>query len=464
MTFDDLANLDAVAQAQLARDKKVSKRELVEAAIDRIERVNPALNAVIHERFERALDESEHAIGPFGGVPIVIKDLECHTAGDPFHCGMQLLKGMSWTEPNDALVAALLRRAGYVVVGRTNTPELGMMATTEPEAYGPTRNPWDVERSPGGSSGGSAAAVAARMIPVGHATDSGGSIRIPSSACGLVGLKPSRGRVPGVPVGDLAGANVEHVVTRSVRDSASTLVVFAGTGWGAPDDEPPVRLRVGLMTTAPGGLLPVHPDCVAAVKDAAQLIASLGHTVEDAHPGALDELEHVMHYGAVTGVEVVTKLGHWSSRTGRPIWPGDVESHTWMLAEMGRSVTKAQLRTSLRYLAGYSRRVIEWWESGYDLLLTPTLAEPPPLLGELASTRDEPFKAAWRAAAIVPFTPPFNTTGQPAIALPLHWSEAGLPIGVQLVAAPGREDVLFKIAYQLEEARPWADRRPPVCA
>ena len=462
MPADDPAVLDAIAQAELVRSGVLQPVELVKAAIERIERVDPHLNAVIHRRFDQALDEAPRAAGPFAGVPIVLKDLGAHSAGDPFHCGMAVLKRAGWTEPDDSPVVTAVRAAGFVVVGRTNTPELGLMPTTEPEAYGPTRNPWDLERSPGGSSGGSAAAVAARRVPIAHATDGGGSIRIPASACGLVGLKPSRGRVPGSKAIDSAGFVVELAVARSVRDTAAMLEALSGMR--SDPMTTPGPLRVGVMTTAPGGMTPVHRECVAAAETTAVLLGDLGHKVERAYPPALDEIEHILHYGAVTGVDAAAQLEYWSEALKRPIGGFDVEPNTWAIAEMGRAITHEQLQTSLEWLEGFSRRVIAWWESGFDLLLTPTLAEPPPRLGELVSTRDAPLAAGFRAGAIVPFTPPFNTTGQPAISLPLHWSEEGLPIGAQLVAAPNREDLLIAIAAQLEEARPWAGRRPSVSA
>jgi len=468
MPIDDFAGLDATAQALLVRSGKASSRELVEAAIERIERLNPALNAVIHERFEKARQEAAapHS-GPFRGVPTLAKDISCQTAGDPFSCGMRFLRDRGWTEPDDAFIATRLRDAGFVFVGRTNTPELGLMPTTEPVAFGPTRNPWDVTRSPGGSSGGAAAAVASRMVPLAHATDSGGSIRIPSSACALVGLKPSRGLL--VDEGStLGGLNVQHVVTRSVRDTAALLDVLAASTPVRPFTEAvaaePERLRVGLMTKVPGGLTPVHPDCVAAAEDAATLMESLGHAVDRSHPAALDEIEHIIHYGAITGADTAAKLDFWSDRTGERIGGEDVEPGTWALAEMGRTITREQLRDSLAWCARYAPRMAAWWDEGFDLLLTPTLAEPPPPLGELVSTREAPLSAALRAGAIVPFTPPFNTTGQPAISLPLHWNDAGLPIGIQLVAAARRDDLLVRVAAQLERARSWSDRRPPASA
>ncbi|MEX2556970.1 MAG: amidase [Actinomycetota bacterium] len=477
MSEDELLWLDATAQAELVARGEITPAELVAAAIARVEATNQTFNAVIHPRFERALREAKDPPrGSFRGVPMVVKDLVCTTAGDPYHCGMRLLRDLGWTEREDSYTAAKLRAAGFVFVGRTNTPELGLMPTTEPEAYGPTRNPWNTAHSTGGSSGGSAAAVASGMVALGHATDGGGSIRIPASACGLVGLKPSRGRVSAGPrMGEgMAGFSGEHVLTRSVRDSAAVLDVLRGRMPGDPPGPPPPlrpyvaelqedlgRLRVGLMVKAPGGATAVHADCVAAAEDAARLLERLGHHVEEAHPPALDELEHIVHFGAVTGADAAALLHRWSARTGSEIGPDDVELNTWTLAEMGRAITAPQLLASIEWIAGYRRRIAAWFDAGFDLLLTPTLAEPPPRLGEFVATPENPLGAGLRGASLVPFTPPWNSTGQPAISLPLHWNDAGLPIGVQLVAAYGREDELIRIAAQLEAAQPWADRRPP---
>ncbi|MCI0346616.1 MAG: amidase, partial [Chloroflexi bacterium] len=260
---------------------------------------------------------------------------------------------------------------------------------------------------------------------------------------------------------------VEHVLTRSVRDTAAILDVLAGPADRAFSDSvgaDPGRLRVGLMVKAPGGLIPVHADCVAAVERTAQLLTAIGHTVEEAHPPALDEIEHIIHFGAVTGVDAASMLDRWAERTGRAIGPGDVEPNTWMIAEMGRSIGASDLNATSAWLSDYGRRAAAWFDGGYDLLLTPTLPEPPPLLGDLTGTPENPLAAGIRGGVIAVFTPQFNTTGQPAISLPLHWNDAGLPIGVQLVAAYGREDFLIGVAAQLERAHPWADRRPPVSA
>lgn len=467
---DELRWLDATAQAQLVRAGRVTPHELVEDAIAGIEERNAALNAVIHPLFEKAREQVARGLpdGSFRGVPIVLKDLVCASAGDPYHCGMRVLRDAEWTEAEDSASAERLRAAGFVFVGRTNTPELGLMPTTEPEAYGPTRNPWNPDHSTGGSSGGSAAAVADGMVPVAHATDGGGSIRIPASECGLVGLKPSRGRTSGRTVGPAAGIlGVEHVLTRSVRDSAAILDVLASAKparpFAAEVGTDPGRIRVGLMRTTPGGQVPLHDECSAAAEATAKLLEELGHHVDEAYPSPLDELEHIIHFGALTGADTIALLDHWSAQIGRPIEQDDVEPNTWMIAEIGRAITAEQLATTLAWMGEYERRVVTWWDD-YDVLLTPTLPEPPPRLGDLTGTPENPLAGGLRGGMIAAFTPVFNTTGQPAISLPLHWNDAGLPIGVQLIAAPGREDLLIRIGSQIEHATPWTDRRPSLDA
>jgi amidase len=479
--MDDTAFMDATAQAELVASGQASPVELVDAAIARVEAVNPQLNAVIHERFEKARAEARGELpdGPFRGVPFVVKDLMCHMAGDPMHEGLGFLKRIGWVEPHDTVLATRWRQAGLVVVGRTNTPEMGILPTTEPLAYGPTRNPWDPSRTTGGSSGGSAAAVASGMVAAGHANDGGGSIRIPASACGLVGLKPSRGRVSQAPdYGDVMGGLVcEFAVTRSVRDAAGLLDAVQGDAPGEPvvmapplrpyGDEvgvDPGRLRIGRMVTAPGGQAAVHPDCVAAVDAAAKALEELGHAIETSHPAALDEAEYTGHFIANWAAGNAWTLDDWSRKTGQPIGADDVEPLTWALVELGRAVTAPQWLASRQWLQANTRELANWWAGGFDLLLTPTLAEPPPTLGTFDSPPDNPLHGLFRAAEFVPFTPPFNVSGQPGISLPLHVNADGLPIGVQLVAAAGREDLLIRIASQLEQALPWADRNPGVHA
>jgi amidase len=472
-------NLDATAQADLVRAGEVSPRELVEASIERIEALNGDLNAVIHPLFEEAL-ETEPADGPFRGVPFVVKDLICSVAGTPHHEGMRFLRDLDFRADEDSWLAACFRKAGFVFVGKTNTPELGILPTTEPLAYGPSRNPWDTSRSTGGSSGGSGAAVASGMVAIGHANDGGGSIRIPASCNGLVGLKATRGRVSMAPIGDFAsGLVTELVVSRSVRDTAAVLdCTCAECPPGEPYFAPartcayteevgadPGRLRIGVMTAAPGGQAETHPDCVAAADEAGRALESLGHSVEVSHPPALDDPGYIENFLVRWTAGVAAALDFWSLRTGRPIGPDDVEPLTWVLAEQGRSHSAPRYLMAVGYAQLVSRAVAEWWRD-FDLLVTPTMAVPPAEIGTMGNGADDPDPAMpiERAIPYAVFTAGFNATGQPAISLPLHWTEAGLPIGVQLVADMGREDLLIRVASQLEEARPWADRRPPVFA
>ncbi len=474
------AQPDATAQAALVAAGEVSPAELVEDAIGRIEALNGELNAVIHPLFEKAL-ATEPADGPFRGVPFLVKDLACHTAGDPMHEGMAFLRDLGWSEEDDTWLARRFREAGFLCLGKTNTPELGILPTTEPAAYGPARNPWDTTRSSGGSSGGSAAAVASGMVSVAHANDGGGSIRIPASCCGLVGLKPSRGRVSLAPDwGDfMSGLVTELVVSRSVRDTAAVLEWVCDPPPGEPYVAPayarpyteelgadPGRLRIGLMTQPPGGQFEAHPDCVAAAESGARLLASLGHEVEPGYPDALDDETYIENFLVRWTSGVAFNLRYWERRTGRAIAEEDVEPLTWALAVQGRTHSAAAYLEAMEYAQGVTRRVADWWHSGHDLLLTPTMALPPAELGTIGvgDGPDGPLMPIVRATPYAIFTAGFNATGHPAISLPLHWTAEGLPIGVQLVADHGREDLLLRVAAQVEEAQPWADRVPPVFA
>jgi amidase len=479
---DDLAALDATAQADLVRRGEVAPIDLVDAAIARIEAVNPQLNAVIIPRFERARDEArapDLPAGPFRGVPFLLKDLICCSAGDPHHMGTRFLRDLAFVAPEDTFLAARFRAAGFVFVGKTNTPELGTLPTTEPAAYGPTRNPWDPTRSSGGSSGGSAAAVAARMVPAAHGNDGGGSIRIPASACGLVGLKPSRGRISfGPGLGDaLGGLASEGVVTRSVRDTAAILDAVAGYAPGDPYTAPPParpyrsevgappgRLRIGILTRPPGEAFRAHPDCVAGAEAAGRLLESLGHAVEPSHPAALDDLEMGQHFSMMYATHGARLHDVLSALVGRRLGPDDVDPLNAALAQLGAAASASQYLATIDWLHGFTRRMEQWWTDGFDLLLTPTLPEPPPPLGTFTPSAEDPVIAGMRASQFAAFTMPFNITGRPAMSLPLAWNADGLPIGVQLVAAYGREDVLIRVAAQLEAAAPWAGRRPPISA
>ncbi|GAA1948734.1 amidase [Amycolatopsis minnesotensis] len=474
----ELAWLDATAQADLVRRGVVTPLELLEAAIARIEDLDGEINAVVRGRFEQARREAATVEGgPFRGVPMLLKDFLCHTAGEPVHGGMAVLRDRDWRAAEDSYLAARLRAAGFLFCGRTNVPELALSITTEPLAYGATRNPWDQSRSPGGSSGGSAAAVAAGMVPVAHGNDMAGSIRIPAGACGVVGLKPTRGRTSlGPQYGDhWAQFTHEHVLTRSVRDTAAVLDVTAGAAPGDPHTAPPPRrpyreevgadpgaLRIGFRTTAPSSGEAAHPDCVAAVEHTARLLASLGHQVGPADATALDAPELLESLPPVLAAVVTWELDSWSKRLGEQLPSSVLEPANAMLAEAGRSVTAVQWLAGIAAAQRWAREMAGLWEDELDLLLTPTSPAPPTKLGELAPEAKAPEELAAEVSNRTAFTMPFNITGQPAISLPMHWNAEGVPIGVQLVAAQNREDVLIRVAAQLESAAPWAGYRPPL--
>jgi amidase len=474
---DDIAWLDATGQAELVRRDEVSPDGLVDEAIARIEKLNPQLNAVIHELFDRARAAAAGDLpdGPFRGVPFLLKDLGAELAGTPFCEGMAFAGDYTSTVTQE--LTRRYMQAGFVVCGKTNTPELGILPTAEPRRFGPSRNPWNTEHSTGGSSGGSAAAVASGMVPAAHANDGGGSIRIPASCCGLVGLKPTRGRNSLAPqYGDLLGGLVcEHVVTRSVRDSAAILDATAGPVPGDPYWAPPrhgtsfagaaalapSRLRIAVMTESPSGT-EVHPDCVTAAREAAALCESLGHQVEEATLD-VDGDAFVGHFINQWAAGNAWAVYDWEARLGRAATEADLEPLSWALVELGRSLNAGRYLAAVQGLQKITRQIAEYFE-GIDVLLTPTLGEPPAPLGTFDSPPDEPLAGLFRAAAYVPFTPPFNVTGQPAMSLPLHWNEAGLPVGVQFVGRFGDEEEILSLAGQLEEAAPWAGRRPPVSA
>jgi len=467
--------LDATAQAELVNSGQVKPAELVQAAVERIERYDGQLNSVIHRRFERALEEAGNVPegGPFRGVPFVLKDLWASSAGDPICNGNVALKEAGYVADADTTLVGRFRDAGLVFVGRTNTPEFGSLPTTEPVAFGPTRNPWDTTRSSGGSSGGSAAAVAAGLVPAAHASDGGGSIRIPASACGLVGLKVTQGRISLGPLRDESNLGVEHVVTRSVRDCAALLDATHGPGVGDTVIAPaPARPFVAEVGADPGRLrvgywdrhhtVSVHPECTAAVRAVAALLSELGHDVDEAHPAALDDATAGARFAAIWSTNMSVALKRVEAIVGRPLVEGEVEPVNKVMADFAANVTSTDFAMALAAQAAFRRQIASWWAGGYDLLLTPTLAAPPWPLGEMTSSHEHPMAPMAKAGEIVPFTPPFNTSGQPAISLPLHWTPDGLPVGVQLVGGYGREDILIALAAQLEQAHPWADRHPPV--
>ena len=475
----ELSDLDATAQAELVRSNEVSPAELVEDAIARIEKLNPELNAVIHPLFDKAREQARGDLpdGPFKGVPIVAKDLDGHTAGDPFHSGNKLLKELNYTPDHDTYSHAKLRDAGFVFVGKTNCPEFGLVPTTEPKAYGATRNPWNTEHSTGGSSGGSGAAVASRMVAVGTAGDGGGSIRIPASECGLVGLKPTRGRVSlGPDLGEIwNGLVVRGALTRTVRDAASVLDVMSGQMPGDPYTAPkldrplaqevgvdPGKLRIGFTTEVPEHMGTVDPTCAQAARDAVDALVELGHEVEEESPTGMDDPQLITDGTVLISAWMHWEFAHWAAITGRQFTEDDVEPTTWAFAQMAGDVKAADYLLAVERLNSAARAAARWWDEEFDLLVTPTLPMTPPPLGSFDSPPDNPLHGILFASAVIPFVVPFNISGQPAISLPLHWTEDGLPVGVQIVAAQGREDLLVRVASQLEEARPWADKRPPI--
>ena len=475
---NDLASLDATAQAELVRSGQASATELVEAAIDAAQRLNPQINAIIHPRYEAAVAEAASpGSGPFAGVPMVVKDLGCVMKGEPHHFGNQALKDIDYRSPVDSSLYRRFRAAGFVAIGRTNAPEMGSTITTEPLAYGPSRNPWDLDYSTGGSSGGSAAAVAAGIVAVGHANDGGGSIRVPASECGLVGLKPTRGRVSQAPlIGEFwAGATIDGCVSRSVRDTAAVLDAISGYEPGDPYVAPafarplvdevgadPGGLRIGVLDRSPDA--PSHPDCEAAVAVAAKLLESLGHHVDDSSPAAMSEPGFPDRFVTIVAASTAHDLSVLEEILGRPLVDGDLEPGNMFYGEIGRSVSAVEYLRTLTAQHRWCREMLSWWHpadgsAGHDLLLTPVIATPPPLIGYLSGP-----EGGMRVREMLQFTAQFNVTGQPAISLPLYWTAGGLPVGVQLVAAYGREDVLVRVAAQLEAAQPWASRRPPVTA
>jgi amidase len=469
-TANELMSMDATDQAALLKKGGVSAEELVEASTLQIETLNPILNAVIHPMFEkaRAQIKSVPAGAPFAGVPFLVKDILCHTAGDPYHMGMRFLRRLDHHETTDTFLAARFRAAGFIFVGKTNTSELGLQVVTEPAAYGPTRNPWQIEHTPLGSSGGSAAAVASGMTAVAHGTDGGGSIRLPAAACGLVGLKPTRGRVSlGPGIGEVVGGvAVEHVLTRSVRDSAAVLDAIAGRMYGDPySATPPTRpflsevaanpgrLRIGCLGKLPNGP-DVDPECLAAAQGTAALLSSLGHEVEESWPEALAEEGLADDFMVLWCVIAAASLEGFGRMTGAQIGEGDVEPATWALAERGRSIAATALVGARERLAANWRRQAPWWDR-FDTLLTPSMPHLPPLIGELTPSADGPLDNFARQMSIATYTMPFNATGQPSISIPARTSTSGLPIGVQLVADQNREDTLLRLASQLEQVRPW---------
>jgi amidase len=473
---DDTRWLDATDQAALVRRGEVTPRELLDAAIERIERIDPQLNAVVIRWFDHARTIADGPLpdGPFRGVPFLLKDLWAHFEGQTLSNGNQALKDAAPLSPTDTTLVSRFKAAGLVTAGRTNSPEFGSLPTTEPTAWGPTRNPWNTDHSTGGSSGGSGAAVASGMVPIAHASDGGGSIRIPASCCGLVGLKPSQGRITLGPYRDESNLGVELCVSRSLRDTAAMLDAVRGPGVGdtviAPAPERPYleelgapagRLRIGLLDHHPFGP-EIHPECATAARNAAALLESFGHHVEHAFPSAMANPEFGRRFSALWSTNMATSISRIAAQLGRELTDDEVQLHNRAQATFARNVSGVDYAMALAANVEFRRAVQQWWADGWDLLVSPTLAEPPTRIGEFDDVEDSPMAPMVRSMSYVAFTPAFNASGQPAISLPLHTTADGLPVGVQLVAAYGREDVLFRVAAQIEAAQPWTGRHPSI--
>ena len=472
-THTDFAVLDATAMAELVRRKEVKPIELVDAAIEHIERLNPSLNAIVTPMYEHARRTASGALpdGPFAGVPFLIKDFLAEYVGVRFTEATAFLR--EYISGEDSELVKRYKNCGLIIAGKTNTPELAIGSTTEPLLFGPARNPWNTQLTTGGSSGGSAAAVAARIVPMAHGNDAGGSIRVPAACCGVFGLKPTRARNPlGPHFGDIfSGLVAEHALTRSVRDSAALLDATSGPDLGAPYSVPPPpepfasevgadpgRLRIAFTTQAPlGGSL--HPDCKTAVQDAASLCASCGHDVVEATP----ELDWERLWGSFTNVLAAGfawVIADWGRRTRRQPAEEYFEPFVWSFTERGRRLSAPDYLLAVQDLQRIARHVARFFVD-YDLWLTPTLGEPPLPLGTLSFSGD-PFELRRRMAAFTPYTYISNTTGQPAMSVPLYWDEKDVPIGSHFMGRFGDETTLFRLAAQLETARPWDKRRPPI--
>jgi len=470
--FAEYENHDALGLAELVRRKEVTPGELLEAAIERVEARNPAINAVVMKLYDYGRKAIADGLpdGRFRGVPFLMKDLTSAVAGARMTRGSRFFADTPPADTDSEHVKRL-RRAGLVIFGRTNTCELGLSLTCEPQLHGPTRNPWDVTRISGGSSGGAAAAVSARMLPLAHASDGFGSIRAPAACCGLVGLKPTRNRNTFAPFAGegLGGVSTEHAVSLTVRDSAALLDATNGPGPGDPyfappparpylEDvgAPPGRLRIAWTTAAPNGAR-VDPECLRALEDTVRLCIDLGHQVEERDP-VVDRAAIVPTFLTLAAANTVVNLASHPT-AGRPAREGEVERITWLTAQVGEKI-KAPDYVRATQAAHRLGRQMAAFHSEWDVLLTPGLASPAVKLGWLDMMMDD-FDEYWRRVfEFSPFTVWFNLTGQPGLMLPIAQSAAGLPLAVQLVGRYGDEATLFQLGGQLEMARPWFGRKP----
>ena len=470
--FSDYDKYDALGLADLVRKRAVKPEELLDEAITRTEKANPTINAVVLKHYDEARAQIARGLpqGPFTGVPFLLKDLHLLLDGTVTTFGSAYYRGNK-ADHNSTLTERYLA-AGLVIFGKTNSPEFGLSTSTEPHLYGPTRNPWNIEHSAGGSSGGAAAAVAAGFVPVANASDGGGSIRIPAAACGLFGMKPTRGRTPmGPDRGEgWSGMSISHVVSRSVRDSAAMLDATHGNAPGDPYDAPaytgsylsevtaePGRLRISFTTRRPNGT-PCHKDVVAAIEATAKLLADLGHHVEEAEP-EIDVQEMATHQITIIGANVAFALRSRAAQIGREASQDDIEVFTRLIAENSATRGSADYAGAILYMHQMGRKFAAYHER-YDVHLSPTLGLPPLKLGILNTMSNDIGAYLAASAESVPNIGIYNMTGQPAMSVPLHWNAEGLPIGVMFSGRFGDEATLFRLAGQLEAASPWWHRRP----
>ncbi len=496
MTQDEYTRCDATALAALVRAGEVTPIELIDVAMKRLERVNPLINAVVYRMDEEAreLAASVDRDAVLAGVPFLAKDLQSDYAGHPTSGGSRA--AVDLVVDDDTELVRRVRATGVSILGKTNTPEFGLLPYTEPELWGPCRNPWSLDRTPGGSSGGSAAAVAAGIVPIAGGGDGAGSIRMPASCCGLFGLKPSRGRIPPGPrdAEPWRGSVTEHVLARSVRDSAAMLDATQGPEPGAPYriappsrpftaevDADPGRLRIAWTTEPTMGSADPHPDCVQAVHDTVSLLTKLGHQVTETTP-RIDGKAFARAFMYMVAGEVGAEFEDLAAILGRRPRRTELEPLTWALGLVSRAVSARELASALRLLERCGKAVGRFF-TDYDILVTPTVATPPPKIGALPPSPFEHLqlrlmraigsgrlvkagrlleRIADSAFEYTPWTPVFNISGQPAMSVPLHWNAAGLPVGVHFVTRPGDEATLLRLAGQLERERPWFDRVPEI--
>jgi amidase len=473
MAFQDYAKFDALGLADLVAKRDVSPAELVDEAIARVERHNPKINAVVFKTFDRARSAAKLPVqGPFAGVPFLLKDILGTQKGVPSRQGSNFVPPVP--APHDATLVRRFTAAGLISIGKTNVPEFGLVPTTEPTIYGSCNNPWELDHSAGGSSGGSGAAVAAGIVPIAHANDGGGSIRVPASANGLVGLKPTRGRNPlGPDLGDIMGGLVcEHVVTRTVRDTAAALDVTAGNEQGDPYWAPPKpksyledsqlspgKLKIAFATTSIFGKK-FDPECVTAIQSTAKLLESLGHHVEEANP-PVDAGALMQAFMPVWASGLAMLIDGTAMLTNRTPHESDFQGMTWGLYQMGKTITAAQYQMCWFQLHSIARQVAHFHET-YDVWMATTMGAPPVRNGTFDFHEKDPLKAFAPIIDYLPVTPLQNATGQPGISLPLHWAANGLPVGLHFAGRFGDEATLLRLASQLETAKPWANRHPPI--